>query len=112
MCLKHWATEGADGRSTGIRDDSEAAERALAGAPLEVRRQVSAPYTFATKADANAWLSAVETDVARGQFVDPAKGTVTFGKYAREWMDHKANLQPRTRETLERYQSCDLIELR
>ena len=74
--------------------------------------QVSAPYTFATKADANAWLSAVETDVARGQFVDPAKGTVTFGKYAREWMDHKANLQPRTRETLERYQSCDLIELR
>ena len=63
--------------------------------------QVSAPQTFGTKADANAWLSSVETDVARGQFIDPAKGTVTFGAYAREWMQHKANLQPRTRETYE-----------
>ena len=38
--------------------------------------------------------------MARGQFVDPSKGTVTFGKYAREWMG-AANLQPRTRETYE-----------
>jgi hypothetical protein len=32
--------------------------------------QVAAPTTFTTKADANAWLAAVETDIRRGEHVD------------------------------------------
>ena len=56
--------------------------------------QVSAPQTFAIKADANAWLSAVETDVARSQFIDPANGTVTFGAYARSGCSTRPTSSP------------------
>ncbi|MGE0877326.1 MAG: tyrosine-type recombinase/integrase [Acidimicrobiia bacterium] len=64
-------------------------------------RQVAAPTTFATKAEANAWLSATETDIARGRWIDPARGEVAFGTYARDWMDHKADIRSRTKETYE-----------
>ena len=67
----------------------------------ELGQQVAAPVTFTTKADANGWLREVATDVARGEWVDPRKGTVTFGVYGREWLDQKAGLRPRTRETYE-----------
>lgn len=39
-------------------------------------RLVPAEKTFATKADANLYLSQVESDLHRGTFVDPAGGRV------------------------------------
>jgi hypothetical protein len=62
--------------------------------------QVSAGTTFASKTDARAWLSWVETDLRRGDHVDPRAGSERFGDYARRWLDER-DLRPRTRETYE-----------
>ena len=61
-------------------------------------KQTSAGSSFATKADARAWLASVETDFKRGEHFDPGGGSVVFDAYAREWMANRA-LRPRTRET-------------
>src|ERR1700694_1382706 len=60
--------------------------------------QISAPQTFATKTDAGTWLSSVETDRARGRFLDPAAGEITMRQYAVSWLASKVTLAPRTRE--------------
>jgi len=60
--------------------------------------QVSAGTTFATKTAARAWLSSVETDLRRGDHIDPRAGTERFGVYARRWLDER-DLRPRTRDT-------------
>ena len=58
----------------------------------------SALGTFASKADAFAWLSTVETDIHRGRWVDPGAGKVTFGEYADTWLGQRYDLRPRTVE--------------
>lgn len=60
-------------------------------------RLVSAPQTFLTRANASAWLSGVEADVARGCFVDPNAGDVCLREYADRWLDQRI-LRPRTVE--------------
>ena len=62
--------------------------------------QVSAGTTYPTKAAARAWLAGVETDLARGDHLDPLLGSIRFGDYAPGWMANRA-LRPRTRETYE-----------
>jgi len=62
--------------------------------------QVSAGTTFATKTEARKWLSSVETDLQRGDHIDPRAGAERFGEYARRWLDER-DLRPRTRETYE-----------
>src|SRR5487761_1069957 len=57
----------------------------------------AAPATFKTKADAQAWLSATETDLRRGSWVDPRAGHVTFARYASSWLEHRADLRASTR---------------
>jgi integrase len=54
--------------------------------------------TFRTKADADAQISVAQTDASRGQWVDPARGRVTFGEYSRSWLSGRNDLRPRTRE--------------
>jgi hypothetical protein len=44
-----------------------------------------APITFAFKADANAYLSSVETEVRRGLWIDPNGAQVLFADWAEEW---------------------------
>ena len=56
----------------------------------------SAPSTFRTKADAAAWLASVETDLSRGDWIDPGAGRVTLREYARSWLDHRPDLRPST----------------
>jgi integrase len=48
-------------------------------------RHLTAPYTFATKADALAFLSVTEADLKRGEWVDPRAGRITFQEYAEQW---------------------------
>lgn len=47
----------------------------------------TAPTTFGAKADALAWLAAVETEIVRREWLDPGAGTITFGHYAASWSD-------------------------
>jgi hypothetical protein len=64
-------------------------------------RLVTARRTFATKADAGRWLSAAESDQARGVWVDPKAGRVRLKSYAEEWLASHARISPRTREIYE-----------
>lgn len=58
----------------------------------------SAPMTFATKADASAWLSKTETETIAGEWRPPELGRETFGAYGKRWLAHRQDLRPRTRE--------------
>jgi hypothetical protein len=50
-------------------------------------RRVTAPRTFSTKADANAFLATVQTDLLRGHYVDARAGRVTVAKWADIWLE-------------------------
>ena len=41
--------------------------------------------TFARKVDAQAFAKAVDTDMARGDYVSPRDQQLTFGEYAKQW---------------------------
>ena len=57
-----------------------------------------APETFTSRQGAARWLAALQTDLARGASVDPARGRESFADYATEWLAQRADLRPRTRE--------------
>ncbi|MFF3060658.1 tyrosine-type recombinase/integrase [Streptomyces sp. NPDC057909] len=50
---------------------------------------------------AEKWLSAVETDMTRGQYTDPKSVRITFRQYAEKWLDSKTS-SPMTRKELGR----------
>ncbi|MGW3272544.1 tyrosine-type recombinase/integrase [Streptomyces kronopolitis] len=52
-----------------------------------IRRR--APETFATKVEAEVWLSQVEADITRGDWRDPDAGAVNFEVYALKWVDER-----------------------
>jgi integrase len=45
----------------------------------------TAPTTFARKSDAERWLSTIETDLARGRWVDPRAGDITVRQWSERW---------------------------
>ncbi|MGW1539157.1 tyrosine-type recombinase/integrase [Streptomyces sp. NPDC002309] len=50
---------------------------------------------------AEKWLSAIETDMTRGQYTDPQSVRITFRQYAEKWLDTKTS-SPMTRKELGR----------
>ncbi|MBP0455999.1 tyrosine-type recombinase/integrase [Streptomyces montanisoli] len=60
-----------------------------------------APETFATKGDAEVWLSQVEADLTRGDWEDPDAGAVNFAEYAGRWVNERG-LAPTTDELYRR----------
>jgi integrase len=67
-------------------------------------QDIPAPDTFASKGDASRWLVTVEADMARGQFIDPRAGRVTFTQWAEQWLSRpgkRANSVARDRQALE-----------
>jgi len=53
--------------------------------------------TFRTKAQAEAFADAVETDIDRGQFLDPQLGKKTLGEWATEWLEaRRSEIKPKT----------------
>jgi len=62
------------------------------------RRRVTAPTTFSTKAEAARWLAATETDLVRGDALDPTRQTLTLAGYAQTWLADKTSLRPKTQE--------------
>ena len=61
-------------------------------------KQVPAETTYATKAEARAWLATMETDILGGRHVNPLSGQERFGAYAARWLEAR-DLRPRTRDT-------------
>jgi integrase len=59
-------------------------------------RQHTAAQTFATKTDAARWLAAVETDLHRGDWLDPQLGREPFSFWADEWRATTSHLRPKT----------------
>jgi integrase len=55
-----------------------------------------APDTFASKTDADVWLTLKESEIRKGDWLDPAAGMVAFAEYARSWVDERPNLRPKT----------------
>jgi integrase len=56
-----------------------------------------APNTFATRSDADVWLTLKEAEIRRGEWLDPDAGEVPFGEYAARWIAEHV-LKPRTVE--------------
>lgn len=58
----------------------------------------SAPTTFATKRDAEQWLTVAESRMIRGDWIDPQRSSVPFEAYAERWITERPALRPRTVE--------------
>ena len=61
-------------------------------------KQVPADSTFATKANARAWLASIETELSSGRHLSPDAGRQRFGDFSRRWLEQR-DLRPRTRDT-------------
>lgn len=49
----------------------------------------TAPETFATKTDAQTWLTLTQADIERNHWIDPEAGAVNFEAYALKWVDER-----------------------
>ena len=57
--------------------------------------------TFPRRIDAERFASSIDTDIARGQYVDPVLGKLSFADFSREWLATTGHLKPKTREGYE-----------
>ncbi len=62
----------------------------------------TAPRTYATKADANAYLATVQSDLVRETWKAPKHARITLGEFGRAWIDQR----PIKASTRERYRSA------
>jgi integrase len=60
----------------------------------------NAPRTFSTKADAHAWLTVRQSELLRGDWIDPDLGRITVDLFATRWIAEQ-RLSPRTRDLYE-----------
>ncbi|MGD9795247.1 MAG: tyrosine-type recombinase/integrase [Acidimicrobiia bacterium] len=65
----------------------------------ESRRQRK--KTFERKVDAQRFANSVETDLVRGDWIDPDRGRELFGQWADTWLDTIGDRKPKTRESYE-----------
>jgi integrase len=84
-----------DGWQATLRPRPPPAVRPLAST-LQDEIDRPAPKTFASKTDAERWLVLTEAEIARGDWLDPDAGRVPFIRYARAWVNERANLRPKT----------------
>ncbi len=61
----------------------------------------TAPYTYRTQREADAYLASIRADLERGAWVDPFAGEELLATYAWRWLAERPNLRPRTRELYE-----------
>ena len=55
-----------------------------------------ASQTFDSKTSAERWLIVIEAEVIQGEWINPDAGRVLFGKYARDWIEERPGLRPKT----------------
>lgn len=56
---------------------------------------------FERKADAQRWVAAQTSSVARGDWIDPALARTTVAEWSAVWLETKAHLRPKTRDKYE-----------
>jgi integrase len=59
--------------------------------------EYKATHTFATVADADAWLVRERSRILNGTWIDPTAGVVALGEYAKGLLDRRSDLRPATR---------------
>ena len=64
--------------------------------PTPDGRLIPAPHTFRTKTEADRFLSSIETDQARGRFVDHTLGRGTLAEWAQRYLGTTNHLKPKT----------------
>lgn len=64
--------------------------------------------SFARKLDAQRFANTVETDVLRGDWVDPQRAKEPFSIWAEMWLDTLISRKPKTRESYESIVRCHL----
>ncbi len=57
--------------------------------------------SFGRKLDAERFARAVETDLLRGDWIDPRRGKERFEVWAAKWLETLGNRKPKTRESYE-----------
>jgi integrase len=57
-----------------------------------------APETFATKTDAEVWLTLKEAEIHNDDWINPDDGKVSLSEYAETWIDERPGLRPKTVE--------------
>jgi len=67
----------------------------------ETPRVASARGRSRARVDAERFVATIETDVARGQYIDSLLGKMFFGEFAREWLATTGHLKPKTQEGYE-----------
>jgi integrase len=64
---------------------------------FNVDQRFTAPDTFATKAEALAWLAAAQTDIRRGTWTDPVASALTLNSYGQQWLEGRSDLRITTK---------------
>ena len=96
--VARWRARGSAATSGRFDVCRRGAGRRVTSALDGLRR--NAPATFTTKADAHAWLTVRQSELLRGDWIDPDLGRLTLGAYAPRWIaEHR--LGPRTRDLYE-----------
>jgi len=52
--------------------------------------------TFATKTDAEVWLTMKEAEILRGDWLNPDAGTVLITDHGAAWIEERPGLRPKT----------------
>lgn len=55
-----------------------------------------APETFATKKDAEVWLTLKEAEIRNGDWINPDDGKILLSEYAETWIVERPGLRPKT----------------
>ncbi|MBW8702526.1 putative prophage phiRv2 integrase [Streptomyces sp. MBT84] len=94
-------TTGTDGKTVRARTDRHGKGmryRARYFTPEGKRKEKSFPD--GQKRQAEQWLSAMQADVARGDFIDPNASRTTFQEFAEKWLASQSG-DPNTRASME-----------
>lgn len=65
--------------------------------------------SFARKVDAQRFANTVETDLVRGEWIDPRRSRETFDGWAEKWLATIVDRKPKTRESYESIVSTHLL---
>ncbi|MFI6502028.1 tyrosine-type recombinase/integrase [Nonomuraea typhae] len=60
-----------------------------------------APNTFATKKEAEIWLSRKEIEILEGDWINPDSGKVIFSAFGTDWIKERPGLRPKTTQLYE-----------